>query len=1535
MRLKTKQYAKLAVTSLIAAFSFGLTISCVSNHKQNINKVFAADDVSTTWSYNPDNKALTCTSASNYPNGFIMETNQVSVTGLGGGQYEIAYNVLGYPSNSVQPDYTDYGTFTLVFISGSYNSTASTDGPYGSITAYPLDVSGLDSDTEYEINLKVEPTGDMNEQSSAEDYYWVFDDTTGYYRDDNHGLEARPDYIFIIEDEELISVDFAVYDLSGAPNDNVSVSFSYASGSYIDPASSSSSSTSYTFTGYICVSDGSTLPTVTLEKDHVGVLVSGYKNAEWELNMDISMHQKSLDSQRFSYMAVPVSLQYDSENSYVRVVTNVSIYDNTLQQDVIYPYEHPEFLYESATCSPVSGSYQVSGNCWNCGLEIEEFAVSTNTASYSDGMDLSEYFNSTGTPELESIQITIGGEPVNYIPVELGNSVELGVILTPSGATASLQWEDPNETGFYTITQTGEYTVRIDGVELGDASIRVRAINTEISQTIGLYINQPTQEYIVKFNGNEATSGSMSDDIFTTDIQSSYPYILPDCGFSRDGYTFAGWGTTDGASPEWQPTDTANIQPGETTFYAIWELEEQVITYTITYNPNRGQGEPFTRSTNPVEGDVVDVTYTFEGKPDDFINGNLRFEGWSTDEAAIEAEYTPSESYTINENKVVYAVWVDDSQTSDDYSYEILFVANDGTDNTQTITFTAPSETTMYELPSITDIGFERVNYTFVGWSSESDGEVISGNPEIETGLSTFYAIWEYNDTPVTEEYTYEVVFYANGGSGSMEPDSFTKTTETFEYSLPQTCDFTYPDHEFIGWSLTSDGEIISGATVISSGKTSFYAIWEEDTFSFNVVFNANGGSGTMEPDSFTKTTNTFEYSLPQTCGFTYPDHEFIGWSLTSNGDIISGATVISSGTTTFYAIWRLNYSYIVTFDGNGATSGSTESVVLSGDSYSQTIVFPECGYEREGYIFKGWGFNSEAIMTYKPGEERNDITADTTFYAIWTQLFTISFDANGGTGTMEDVTVPQGTATMPECGFTREGYTFAGWAVGSPDGVVYQPGDSVSVSANYVLYATWDLISPVEEIKITVEVPEVTLYVDDTYTVRYTVTPVDASVELVWSVEDESVAKVIEDGMVVGLSVGTTSVTISDANGTASASFIVHVIEKAPAVQPENPISPETIENISNAIDTMDLSEEQTEKIQNVISENQEYISEEAGDIIYQALLGTTISSDDPEVAEAQKELVVTVVETGVAVDAGKATSISDAQEIDKALPENANFSVEGEIEEFYQRQMVELFGGQLPSKRITRADTPSYEINTDTQGKEGQEAVNYLANEQALYENMVDFVDTGVGHMGKAALKLRVCSGESVTVQVKSYVTVVKVSSFREFDQETADKEFVEAVYKAILLSMQNEVISILEKEHKPSNNAEKEAQYKQELEAVKDYETFEIMVTEVLRQKYVALTGEQIDDVEDFQPIYWEIFTAWALDKPSPYPITLEELTQTTIEQSTNRARTFTIESNLSAAEWGFIAGVAGGAFLIIGAAAVVPNLLKKRKEKEGAK
>ena len=603
-----------------------------------------------------------------------------------------------------------------------------------------------------------------------------------------------------------------------------------------------------------------------------------------------------------------------------------------------------------------------------------------------------------------------------------------------------------------------------------------------------------------------------------------------------------------------------------------------------------------------------------------------------------------------------------------------------------------------------------------------------------------------------------------------------------------------------------------------------------------------------------------------------------------------------------------------------GDGDGSMENViVLQGSTYE----ISDCDFTFKNHSFLYW--MTEDRIEYYPGDPIV-ISSDITLIAQWDEQeqfnnYIVSFDANGGTGTMEEIETDNGAFNVPECEFTYENHSFLYWM--TSDGTIFTAGDPAEISSDITLIAQWEASSETK-----------------TFTISFNP---NGGIGYMESLTVEAGRnQVPECGFTrPGYIFDCWAVDSAESDSTASPGTYVSVDSNyvlfaiwAPAVQPEVKIEQDTIKAINDQMgdEGLGLSSAQQSQINQVISDNKDYISDDAGQIVAEALYNTDISTD-PVIAEAQKELVVTVVETGLTVDATKASSISGAQQIDKALPDNVHFSVEGEIDEFYQRQMYELFGGEAPSRIKTRAYANNYEINTDTKGKSGTEAVQYLGGEAEAYQKMVGFVDNSVGHMGKAALKLRKCSGESVVVQVKSYVSVVKVSSFREFDKAAADKKFVEEVYKAIMLSMQNEVIAILEKEHEPSKNAEKEAQYQQELDAVKDFETFEIMVTEVLRQKYNTLIDEPIEDVDEFRPIYWEIFTAWALDQPSPYKITLEELTQATIEESTSRARAFTVHSDLSTREWVFIGSIVGGAALVISAAAIIPRIVYKKKEKEG--
>lgn len=71
---------------------------------------------------------------------------------------------------------------------------------------------------------------------------------------------------------------------------------------------------------------------------------------------------------------------------------------------------------------------------------------------------------------------------------------------------------------------------------------------------------------------------------------------------------------------------------------------------------------------------------------------------------------------------------------------------------------------------------------------------------------------------------------------------------------------------------------------------------------------------------------------------------------------------------------------------------------------------------------------------------------------------YTISFNANGGSGTMNDATfISDVPGSIPECEFTRDGYTFMGWAESADSTtVVYEDQGQVTVTSNKQLYAVW-----------------------------------------------------------------------------------------------------------------------------------------------------------------------------------------------------------------------------------------------------------------------------------------------------------------------------------------------------------------------------------------------------------------------------------------------------------------------------------------------
>ena len=124
------------------------------------------------------------------------------------------------------------------------------------------------------------------------------------------------------------------------------------------------------------------------------------------------------------------------------------------------------------------------------------------------------------------------------------------------------------------------------------------------------------------------------------------------------------------------------------------------------------------------------------------------------------------------------------------------------------------------------------------------------------------------------------------------------------------------------------------------------------------------------------------------------------------------------------------------------------------GKSYTLNLLLaPKSGYhfaDSESMQVTVNGQKAEKVLPYKDGK----LIVTATFAVK--NLVTISFDPNGGTGTMQPMKVKSGEKfELPECTFTPpEGKEFAGWL--AVNGTVFLAGDNVISFSSSVLKATW-----------------------------------------------------------------------------------------------------------------------------------------------------------------------------------------------------------------------------------------------------------------------------------------------------------------------------------------------------------------------------------------------------------------------------------------------------------------------------------------------
>ena len=254
------------------------------------------------------------------------------------------------------------------------------------------------------------------------------------------------------------------------------------------------------------------------------------------------------------------------------------------------------------------------------------------------------------------------------------------------------------------------------------------------------------------------------------------------------------------------------------------------------------------------------------------------------------------------------------------------------------------------------------------------------------------------------------------------------------------------------------DGGVIEGDGGEGEGDSEPPAVTQ-----FTVSFDANGGAGEMEP----ATVNAgAEYTAPE-CAFTAPDgQEFDCWTNDDGTETYPAGTSLGllAGDTTLYAKWKdvepaPVTHFTVSFDANGGTGEMAPSDVDADAEYTvpaSTFTAPS------GKVFDSWNTAADGTGTKYMPQDAPAIHENMTLFAQWVAApatkCTVTFDANGGAGSMDVLTADLGTTvTLPASTFTREGYVFAGWNTAADGtGTAIVNGGQLTLGSDATLYAQW-----------------------------------------------------------------------------------------------------------------------------------------------------------------------------------------------------------------------------------------------------------------------------------------------------------------------------------------------------------------------------------------------------------------------------------------------------------------------------------------------
>ena len=248
----------------------------------------------------------------------------------------------------------------------------------------------------------------------------------------------------------------------------------------------------------------------------------------------------------------------------------------------------------------------------------------------------------------------------------------------------------------------------------------------------------------------------------------------------------------------------------------------------------------------------------------------------------------------------------------------------------------------------------------------------------------------EHTAPDYTTEYTISYRKNADDATGSTSSQ-----TKTYGHSLTlRQSGYSRSGYAFAKWNTASDGSGTSykaGASYTKNAAATLYAQWAPNTYA--VTYDANGGEGTTEAQSKV-------YGEPLTLqnnAFTREGYVFLNWNTSADGSGTAyqeGASYTEDTAATLYAIWAPD-SYTVSYDGNGAESGTTAAQTKT---YGAPLILQQNGFVHKGYGFTGWNTAQDGSGTGYAAGATYTANEAVTLYAQWVKTSIPAYVNVGGT---------------------------------------------------------------------------------------------------------------------------------------------------------------------------------------------------------------------------------------------------------------------------------------------------------------------------------------------------------------------------------------------------------------------------------------------------------------------------------------------------------------------------------------------------------